>query len=227
MSATSSHGTRVEAFCPSCGAERDRDAGYCERCGHRFANGSADVATAQLRVAQPDGLVAAAPQPGNTGQRTTLPWLPILGVVVVIAAAAVAVVLLLSGGESTSSYQQQLTSQVTKVTAADDALATELERLRPGGSSGSSLAAANAAAGATHDTQVALDVLTTPGDRQSLHAETDAALASQDAYLVGVTAALRNPSEATAADLTPLASNARDHWAGLAVLCASPKSRLA
>jgi outer membrane murein-binding lipoprotein Lpp len=219
-------GTRAGAYCPSCGAERYGDARYCAGCGYQFANGDTSVATVQVRAAQPEGLTPAAPPPAGAQGRRAPPWLPIAGAAIVIVAAAVAAVLLLSGGETSSGYQQQVAAQVAKVTAADDALATELEALRPGGASAASLAAANAAASATHDAQVALDVLTAPSNRQSLHAETDAALASQDAYLAGVTAALRNPSEAAAGNLTPLASDARSHWAGLAVLITGAGGRI-
>jgi hypothetical protein len=54
----------------------------------------------------------------------------------------------------------------------------------------------------------------------------DAALASQDAYLAGVSAALSNPSEAAAGNLTPLAADARSHWAGLAVLIPGAGGRI-
>jgi hypothetical protein len=225
MSAMSAQG-RAGAYCPSCGAERLGDAPFCAGCGHRFANGNASAATVQTPVAQPDGLAAAAAPPGVARERRTPPWPAIAGAAVVIAAAAVVAVLLLSGGQSSSGYQQQLAAQVAKVTAADDALATELEGLRPGGAPATSLAAANTAASMTHDAQLALDVLTTPSNKQSLHAETDAALASQDAYLAGVIAALRNPSDAAAGNLTPLASDARSHWAGLGVLIPGAGGRI-
>ena len=225
MSTMSGQGARSGAYCPACGAERHGDARYCEGCGHELANGSA-AATAQMPEARPDQLASAAPPAGVAQVRRTPPWLSIVAAAIVIAAAAVAAVLLLGGGETNSGYQQQVAVQVAKVTAADDALATELDGLRPGAAFAASLAAANAAASATHDAQVALDVLTTPSNRQSLHAEVDAALASQDAYLAGISAALRNPSEAAAGNLTPLAADARSHWAGLAVLIPGAGGRI-
>jgi hypothetical protein len=226
MSATGGPGIRAGAYCPSCGAERVGGAPYCAGCGHHFANGNASAATVQQPVAQPTGLAPVAAPPDAARERRTPPWPVIAGAAVVIAAAAVVAVLLLSGGQTSAGYQQRLVAQVAKVTAADDALATELEALRPGGAPATSLAAANGAAAATHDAQVALDVLTTPSNKQSLHAETDAALASQDAYLAGVIAALRNPSDAAAANLTPLASDARSHWAGLGVLIPGAGGRI-
>ena len=225
MSTMSGPEVGAGAYCPSCGAERHSDARYCEGCGHEFADGAA-AATAQMPEARPDQIASAGPPAGVERARRLPPWLPLIAAAIVIAAAAVAAVLLLGGGETNPGYQQQVTVQVAKVTAADDALATELDGLRPGAASAASLAAANAAASATHDAQVALDVLTTPSNRQSLHAEVDAALASQDAYLAGISAALRNPSEAAAGNLTPLAADARSHWAGLAVLIPGAGGRI-
>jgi hypothetical protein len=219
MSTVSGQDARTGAFCPVCGVGRRGQARYCESCGHQFA----DAATTELGTAPP---AVSAPPPSAARKRNALPWLPIAGVLALLAAAAVIAVLLLGEGEKSTGYQQQVAAQVAKVTAADNALADELDRLRPSGESSSTLAAATTAATATHDTQVALDVLTTPSDKQSLHAATDAALASQAAYLGGVAAALRSPSTAAASDLTPLAVDARDQWAGLSVFIAEAGGRI-
>lgn len=175
---------------------------------------------------------AAAPvreQPGGQrepGGRRRLPWAAIAAAAAVLIAAAAVAVVLLSGGKTGTDYHQRVAAQIAKVNAADDALAKELDLLAPGAGTRSALAAATSAANAVRDAQVALDVIAVPTDGQALHATTDAALASQAAYLAGVTEALRTPSEAAAAGLTSLALDARDRWSALSSSIAGAGGRI-
>ena len=172
-------------YCPHCGHQVD-EGPFCPHCGHDMN-------------ADHDG--------GSERPRSRLILIGVGLALGAVVAAAVAVVLLSGGGtDANNVYRQKLTATLAPVLVANRALSGSLQ----------SLSGTNTTAAQSADTQAqnaviaargAIAVLTVPSASTQLAQQSQQALTAEGGYLQAVSATLRNPTSANAAQLQPLATS--------------------